>query len=248
MSGRLLLKPASLLYKFNFPFYRMLYFFYKRRKDSHHLKLLRKLVKPGDIILDIGANIGFFTSFLSDCAGIKGHVYSFEPDQINFKHLQEGTGEISNVSLIRKAVAATSGVLTLYTSDLLNVDHRTYEPEQYSGKYEVEKISIDDFVSGKFKVDFIKMDIQGFEMEALKGMVKTINANPDLVIFTELWNHGLKRAGSSSAALHDFATQHGFKVYKADSRISEMSLEEAAEMKDDYFTDANIVLTRRDIF
>jgi FkbM family methyltransferase len=242
------LRLASALYKNAFPLYRLLYFNFKRNKDRYNTRLIRKLVKPGSKVLDIGANIGFYGRFLSECAGAQGHVYCFEPDTINFRHLQNELKNCSNVTLIQKAVAATSGTLSVYTSKLLNVDHRTYEPDMYSGKYSVDKTSIDHFVKGEFKVDFIKMDIQGFEMDALRGMKETIAANPDLVIVTEFWPYGLSSAGSSATQLYDYVTDLGFNVFQIGRDTTElMSREVAADMKVEYFTDADVVLSRNDI-
>jgi len=253
------LKLASILYKYAFPLYRRLYFNFKNKKDRHHLQLLSKLVKPGDKVLDIGGNIGFFTKFLAECVGSTGHVYCFEPDSTNFGHLENELKQIKNVTLIQKAIAADSGSLTLYTSDLLNVDHRTYKPaaltgslqrpkNNYNGSYTVEKIAIDEFVAGRFKVDFIKMDIQGFEMEALRGMKKTLEANHGIILFTEFWPYGLAQAGSSAVEVFDLLTGYGFLIYKVDAlKLTRMTKEEAMTMKVEYFTDANVLLSRKEI-
>ena len=239
------LKLASALYKFAFPIYRWMYFNFKNKKDGYHLQLIKPLIKPGDTVLDIGANIGFFGKFLSDCVGADGRVYCFEPDATNFRHLSRELKSRSNVTLTQKAVASETGTLTLYISELLNVDHRTYEPERYSGKYDVEKTSIDDFVKGRFKVDFIKMDIQGFETDAIKGMKQTIAENPNLIIFTEFWPHGLKSAGSSALELYDAFTQSGFTISKVyQQTVSPLSREEVSKMKVEYFTDVNVLLRR----
>ncbi|MCX6273644.1 MAG: FkbM family methyltransferase [Bacteroidetes bacterium] len=243
------LKSAALLYRYAFPLYRRMYFRFKNKKDKRNLQLIRTVIEPGNIILDIGANIGFYTKFFAECTGGSGQVYAFEPDVTNFTHLKTTLSQNENVTLVQKAVAAESGILMLYLSSLLNVDHRTHEPEQYKGKYPVDKISVDDFVKNKFQVDFIKMDIQGFEMEALKGMEQTITSNPQLKIFTELWHFGLKRAGSSATEMFDFAVQRGFKVFKiGDETITELKREEAASMQDEYFTDTNVLLSRQNIF
>jgi FkbM family methyltransferase len=240
------LKLASLLFKYMFPLYRKMYFRYKNRKDKLHLMLINKLVKPGNKILDIGANIGFFTKFLSDKTGSDGHVYSFEPDEINFQHLKNELRNSANVTLVKKAVASSSGKLKLYSSSLLNVDHRTYPSENSKSICEVDKISIDDFVNGKFKVDFIKMDIQGFESEALKGMNKTISENSDLLIFMEFWPYGLQQAGSSAEKLYDLVTSEKFLVYIiTEEGLKLFTREQAMSMKVEYYTDCNVLLTRK---
>ncbi len=242
------LKIASVLYKFAFPIYRQMYFNFKNRKDKFHLKLIRALIKPGNTVLDIGANIGFYGRFLSDCVGPGGLVYCFEPDATNFMHLKKELKTNLNVTLIQKAVAKESGNLTLYTSGLLNVDHRTYEPENYLDKYYVEKVSIDEYVNGRFNVGLIKMDIQGFEADALKGMKQTIAANPDLILFTEFWPYGLKCAGSSAVEVYDLLTEYGFKIHKvADEQLTLLTKEDVSKMKVEFLSDANILASRRDM-
>ncbi|MEO8086990.1 MAG: FkbM family methyltransferase [Bacteroidota bacterium] len=242
------LRFASLLYKYVFPVYRILYFNFKNKKDRHHLSLIRKLIKPGFQVLDIGGNIGFFTKFLAKSVGSSGHVYSFEPDKTNFSHLKKELLGNNNVTLVQKAVAAESGSLTLYTSSLLNVDHRTYKPENYTGSYTVEKVAIDEFVSDRFKIDFIKMDIQGFEKDALKGMEKTLQANPGIILFTEFWPYGLSQAGSSAVEVYDLLAGYGFLIYKVDAaNLIRFTREDAATMKVEYFTDANVIASRNEI-
>ncbi|MEO8146599.1 MAG: FkbM family methyltransferase [Bacteroidia bacterium] len=245
MFDNLQLKLASLLYQNAFPVYRKLYFGFKNKKDAYNLLLASKLIKPGANVLDIGANVGFYGRHFVKCVGSTGHVYCFEPDVINYKHLQHELKGFSNVTLLQKAVAAESGSLTLYTSDLLNIDHRTYEPEHYSEKYSVEKISIDGFVNDKFKVDFIKMDIQGFEMDALKGMTETLKANREIVLLTEFWPYGLQAAGSSATAVFDFLKQLEFNIYKvADNKLSKLTREEVAVMKVEFLSDTNVLVSR----
>ena len=212
------------------------------------MELIRRLVKPGNTVLDIGANIGFYGRFFSDCVGPSGHVYCFEPDTGNFIHLKKEMHDKINATLIQKAIASETGMLTFYLSGLLNVDHRSYEPESYSSKKNIEKISIDDFVEKRFKVDFIKMDIQGFETVALKGMKRTIDANPGLVILTEFWPHGLLSAGSSPLEMYDLAVQLGFTISVVNGQsINQLSREEAGSFKVEYFADADLLLHKNNI-
>lgn len=246
MKGNLLLKLATLLYHHAYFLYRPLYFRYKNKKDKDSLELITTILKPGSTTLDIGSNIGFYADFFSLVIGSNGHVYCFEPDVTNFRHLTNTLRERSNVTLLQKAVAATSGKLKLYSSPLLNVDHRTYATENSRSSYEVDKISIDDFVDGKFKIDFIKMDIQGFETEALKGMTKSISENPDLMIFMEFWPYGLKQAGSSTEELYDLITGKGFYIYRiTEGGPVDFPRHEAMSMKIEYYTDCNVLLTQK---
>jgi FkbM family methyltransferase len=145
--------------------------------------------------------------------GESGTVHCFEPDNKNFDHLKNSCGGLKNVKLNNKAVGPATKLLKIYTSKDLNVDHRTYRPEEYDQVFEIQAVSIDDYLGENKKVDFIKMDIQGFEMEAVKGMTGTLEKNKDLKLISEFWPYGLKKAGSSVTAYFNFLKEKGFTCY-----------------------------------
>lgn len=212
MSKPISIQIGNLLYKHFYPVYNIVYPIFKNRQDADEINYLKKIIKPGDTILDIGANIGFYSKILSKCVGKYGKVHSFEPDVINFKHLRKNTGQLVNVVLNNKAVSDKSGTLNVYKSKDLNVDHRTYPVGEYESIDVIEAISIDDYVKDGFKVNVIKMDIQGFEVSALKGMEKTIKANPEIKLLLEFWPHGLHAAGSSVAQFCEVIKSLGLKI------------------------------------
>lgn len=207
------IKLGNFLYKNAFWLYRPMYAAFKGRQDQFEIELLKKHIKSGDVVLDIGANIGFYAALISQLVGEKGKVHCFEPDSTNFKHLQDHCIRISNLVLNNTAVGPKTEKLKIYTSKNLNVDHRTYEPEDYDAVMEIHAVSIDDYLNGKEQeVHLIKMDIQGFEMQAVQGMQETLKNNPGLKIISEFWPYGLRKAGSSALAYFEFLTQNGFSV------------------------------------
>ena len=123
---------------------------------------------------------------------------------MNFKHLSKATAFRKNITLVPKAVSDRSHSLMIYTSRDLNVDHRTYKVENYELAIPVEAVSIDDYVGERFPVDFIKMDIQGYEFHAIRGMERTVLANPTMVIFSEFWPFGLRQCGASATFVYDY--------------------------------------------
>ena len=214
IAQRISISIGNLLFRNFFPVYNLIYPVFKRKQDAEEISFLKENIKKGDIILDIGANIGFYSKILAELTGEKGKVYCFEPDEINYNYFLQNTKGIKNISVHKKAVADQTKTIKLYTSKLLNVDHRTYKVDDYEKEISIDAVSIDDFVAGAFKVDFIKMDIQGFELSALKGMTATLAANPNVKILTELWPYGLRAAGVSCMELIDFIEKQGFKVYE----------------------------------
>jgi FkbM family methyltransferase len=208
------IKIGNFLFKRSYFLYKKVYGIFKKRQDAFEISLLQKFIREGNIVLDIGANIGFYASILSQLVGKNGEVHCFEPDEKNFQHLQKTCKNLSNVIINNAAVGPQTEKINIYTSPNLNVDHRTYEPETYEKKLEVNAIKVDDYVSAKkLNIDFIKMDIQGFEMQALKGMKNTLAQNPDIKLISEFWPYGLKKSGSSVVEYFDSLSDLGFKCY-----------------------------------
>lgn len=238
---------GNFLYKNAFPAYNILYPIFKKRQDDKELKLIESILKPGYNVLDIGANIGFYTSVFSNLVGPKGNVFAFEPEALNFNYLQQNCKQLGNAKLINKAVSDTSGTLKVYLSKMLNVDHRTYAIDDYSEIKEIEATSIDDYLKSNTisRIDFIKMDIQGFEMSALKGMLNTLKANKDVKVITEFWPFGLQKAGSSALEMINFVNDLGFYMYLLSEEPTRLlTKENVGELKNNDESYYNVFLTR----
>jgi len=97
--------------------------------EPFETELVRKEVKKGDVVLDIGANIGYYTLIFAKLVGQEGEVLAFEPDPNNFALLKKNI-EINgyrNVSLLQKAVSNRSGKIRLYLSDSNPGAHTIYD-------------------------------------------------------------------------------------------------------------------------
>lgn len=207
------IKLGNFLYKNAFGLYKPMYKLFKNKQDAFEIDLLKKNIQKNDVVLDIGANIGFYATILSDIVGENGVVHCFEPDTKNFEHLKKTTANFKNIKINNKAVGPRTEKLKIYTSKNLNVDHRTYKPEEYDKEIEIDAVSIDDHLSSNLKVNFIKMDIQGFEMQAIQGMQHILEKNKDVKIISEFWPYGLKKAGSSVTDYFNFLVTKGFNCY-----------------------------------
>ncbi len=165
-------------YDHAFPLYVLCYRVFKAYTDRTERQLLRSILPAGAVAVDAGANIGVYSQFLSRCVGPTGVVHSFEPSPENFKRLQSGTRKLANVRLSQAAVGERSGRSKLYVSDHLNVDHRTYATEGDSRRIvPIDIMALDDYFKPGQRVDLIKMDIQGYELHALRGASRVLADN-----------------------------------------------------------------------
>jgi FkbM family methyltransferase len=140
-------------------------------------------------------------------------VHSFEPDPKNFARLSAAVSSLGNVRMNQFAVGNKTGNATLYVSENLNVDHRAYPTAGDARRtLSIRSIRLDDYFKPGDRVDLIKMDIQGFELHALRGATRVLDDNPDIRLLFEFWPYGLKQAGSSPEALLVFLRERGFSI------------------------------------
>jgi len=228
-----LFKLANKLFEHYHFIYKPLYFFYKKISDRQKITLFKNIIKPGMRVLDLGANIGFYTVLFSKLVGANGKVFTFEPDAQNYEHLEENTKTLYNVTIEKKAVSDKTGKINLYISKDLNVDHQSYDIGEGRDYEEADAIALDDYFLDNVKIDFIKIDIQGYEPVALKGMSKIIRQPGKMTVFGELWPYGLQKAGSSAEEYLQFLKKHGFKI-----KFFEDEIDYNEKIKDkDFYTD-----------
>jgi FkbM family methyltransferase len=179
--------------------------------------LFRNEIKPGQTVLDIGANIGYYTLIAAKLVGPKGKVYAFEPDPNNFDLLKKNveTNGYTNVVLINKAVSDKNRTSKLFLSKTNKGDHRLYDSKDRRPFVTVQTIKLDDFFKHlDKKIHFIKMDIQGSEAGAVKGLKFLIKKNPHIKLITEFWPYGIKRAGDSAPSYLIALKKLGFKIFE----------------------------------
>ncbi len=160
-------------------------------------------IRRGDIFVDVGANIGYYTVVAAKIVGEEGHVYAFEPDPTSFAILKANVERngLTNVTLEQKALSNEPGSLRLFLAHENKGDHRIFDEEGAARPFlDVEALRLDDYapIQGK-KVDFIKVDTQGAEGIILEGMTQTIAANPKMVMVMEYTPSSLRAVGTDPA-------------------------------------------------
>lgn len=217
-AGSVLRGVGNKAYQHIFPVYRLLYRAFKVYTDRSERQLLRRILFTGAVVVDAGANIGIYSEFLSRCVGPTGVVHSFEPSPDNFKRLRTATHRLPNVRLSQAAVGNHSGNTELYLSDKLNVDHRAYRAEGDSRRaIPIEIVALDDYFKPGERVNVIKMDIQGYELHALRGANRVLEDNPDIKLLVEFWPYGLKQAGANWVDLITAIERKGLVIQQVSS-------------------------------
>lgn len=188
-----------------------------RECEPAETALFRREVKPGDVVLDLGANIGYFTLLFAQRVGPSGAVVAFEPDPDNFALLKRNLAAngYRNVRAERRAVWDATGPLRLFRSEENRGDHRSYESPEARPAITIDAVSIDAFLGQDLpRVDFVKMDIQGAEHHALRGMRALLARSPRVTLLTEVWPRGLRLAGGSAEEYVASLRELGFALYE----------------------------------
>ena len=177
---------------------------------------MQRFIQPGMVILDIGANIGYFTALATSRLKKSGVIHAFEPDPHNYSLLQKTVADQKTnlVQLHHCALGDTNGTVELFHSPVDNYgDHRVYGSHSGTHPSVVVPMKIgDDLLAsiGTNAIDFIKIDVQGFEVQVLRGLANTIKSSEKAVLLSEVWPSGMKSAGSSVEEFASLCESFGF--------------------------------------
>ena len=178
--------------------------------DQNMLPLLKEFIKNGDVVLDIGAFIGDHTIYYSKLVGDNGSVIAFEPNRDSFFCLEHNLKAYKNVELINSAIGKEYGFVR--TVDVLgNIGMNFLIPDNLGGIviYSLNQMEID-------RIDFIKIDVEGFELDVLIGGKETINKfKPTMLI--EINDATLSRQGISRNDIFAWLQENNYiyrNIYK----------------------------------
>lgn len=202
--------------------------------EEFETELFKGLLKPGMVVVDIGANIGHYSLIAARLVGDSGHVYSFEPDPHNFDLLRRNIemNGFKNVTPVNKALSNEPGTLTLHL-DKYNLGGHSLTSDNIlidAGTVEVETTTLDLFFissGGGDRIDVMKMDTQGSEGTIVEGARRLMEEN-DLAILMELWPFGLRNAGYDPATLVVNLDRLGFSFKVIDNNGEEARETDAA--------------------
>jgi FkbM family methyltransferase len=176
---------------------------------------LSQVVRPGMTIVDVGANQGIYTLFLSRLAA-PARIFAFEPEPLLYEQLSENVriNAVRNVVCQQLAIANENKSFTFRLGPLNTGDNRIVTAtESRSEDILVEATTLDDLFPEE-RIDLIKIDIQGFELHALEGAREVLHRTQEIILLLEYWPYGLNQSGSSASRLLAFLDVNGFHLWR----------------------------------
>lgn len=169
---------------------------FARVHETYECQFVKDCISKGDTVLDIGANKGAFTYWLSESVGPTGVVYSFEPQPAMVRELNRMSSAVrfQNIDVHRIALSDASGTATLHVP--FNHTCATLEPDSDVGEtgesYNVELARLDDYldvIAVNKSIDFIKCDVEGHELSVFQGAAQTLKSSLPLLLFESFIPH-----------------------------------------------------------
>jgi FkbM family methyltransferase len=184
--------------------------------ESEETHLCRALVGQGDLCMDVGAHIGYYSLLLSRRVGPSGRVIAIEPDPDNHQLLSRNCAReirAGLVSTFQAALGHRGGKAKLYKSKDSTAMHRLYPSICCSDEsIEVPVITGDSLrVTG---IDFLKIDIEGYEVPALKGLRETVANSPGVKILSEFSPLAMLEAGYSALGFIEMMLDYGLVPFE----------------------------------
>jgi FkbM family methyltransferase len=177
--------------------------------------------EPGDVLVDAGANVGWYALVLDRLAPDGVDIYAFEPDPSNYELLEFNIAlnDAARIHPVRSALAETPGSHTLYLYSQKNRGRHSMLPINDGQRIGVHSVSLDEFWQRedltRRRPGFIKMDIEGYELFALRGARNTLIRCPAVLI--EYSPNYMVKAGVHPSDLYDVLAGAGLMAHEFDT-------------------------------
>jgi FkbM family methyltransferase len=209
-SYRLACRTGVMSTRFGRAVFLLAYERYKAILDAPHLEVLAKLVRPGTTVIDVGANVGFYTRRFARWVRPGGEVIAIEPEDLNVAALKRVVSRdgLVNVKAVQAVASEEAGTLHLSKNPYHPADHCIGE-----AGVEVAAVTIDELLEERSwpAVSLIKIDVQGAEERVLRGAERTLRELRPAV-FIEVDDAALRSMGSSAEAVLDLLASHGYEA------------------------------------
>jgi FkbM family methyltransferase len=184
-------------------------------------RVIQRLARPGGTVVDAGANWGYFSLLAAAAVGARGQVMALEPDPRHFARLTRNAAlnQFAQIAALQVAAAAHDGTVTLsgYADDEQNrgVSRIAAETSAATG-FAVRATTIDAVTAASPRVDVVKIDVEGAEMDVLAGMRHGLAAWRYAAIVMELHPGLLRDQHLDPAAAIEVLLAHGYRGWSID--------------------------------
>ncbi len=173
-------------------------------------KILRSLVTPDSVFVDVGANVGYFSRLIATTCQ-PARVLAFEPHPALVGILRLNVWGVPRpVEVYPLALGRGTGTVTITSAEHNIGDTRVAEHPTGIATRVAAMAAMDDLVTGR--VDVVKIDVQGFETDVVGGMVRIIRDNPGIVIVSEFWPEAIRARGLAPRAVLDQYRAQGLDI------------------------------------
>lgn len=209
--------------------------------EPYETALLLAILQPGQVFVDVGANIGYFPVVAASVLGPAGQVVAFEPDPANFSLLLANL-QLNDcrpiVSPVAAGLAAAPGAGRLYLSEDNAGDHQIFPAGEARRNLPIKLYNGSEYLRPRLRrIDLLKVDVQGAEHAVMTGLLPLLRELPRLPrIILELTPLSLRQAGSSGRALIELLDGLGQPLWIIDHvehRLAACSADELARWCDD---------------
>jgi len=191
-------------------------------REAYMSYLFKRVCQLGMVVCDVGSYLGYYALLAAQRVGKTGKVYAFEPDPHSFEYLQRNirANQFEQIVIpVQKAVADRSALFTFHVDEGDHSRSSLFRHEGEGRKITVECVSLDEFFRDiPTGVSVIKMDIEGSEVKALRGMERLLSRSPEVVMFVECNPRALEAAGDNVTQLLETLKGFGFHISVIDER------------------------------
>jgi FkbM family methyltransferase len=193
--------------------------------ESRERRFVQQLLRSGDVVLDVGANVGLFTLLAASRVGPSGEVHAFEPVPSNYAALSENVrlNGFQQVALNRVAVGAARGKTSLGLDDVSARvrNHGGFTEGGPHERIEAEVIDLDAYLRGRVlsaPLRLVKIDVEGAEATVLQGLWETLSRRPPDVIMVEVSVEVLLEHDQSAQDVIGPLLECGYSLYRITPR------------------------------
>ncbi|MFO0415601.1 MAG: FkbM family methyltransferase [Bacteroidota bacterium] len=190
--------------------------FYTGTYEAGTLYIFKQILSSGDVVIDVGANIGLMTLYASSRIGENGYVHAFEPEPDTFKILSQNCAlnKKSNIKINKIALGREKKTAIIYPNlDINRGSSSLVRQDNTNGKI-VNVIRLDEYLHLKQldSLKLIKIDVEGYEIEVLEGGREIFKSDRAPIICIEY--SGQIASEDSLAGIYDLIIQMGYSIYK----------------------------------